>query len=260
MFFHSDAPVCKAESTVIRAALKQMIRIPCDVDANPLYNLTYKWHFNNSLETIVELPEKSSGIMMMTTIQPSALPSSVYMPNQQKKKINRRVSRRALSYGRSSAGSGEWPFDDEDLGDYDDGVGGGGDDADEDDNDNNIPYTQMLLGNRDQLKRKHHPQQQQQHHMMNMKAKHVSVGENDTTEKGKHLLHSSHHQHQQQLNNVYEYYVETYESFGAVSCVASNSNGHSQPCWYHLQPAGEFIFLCIHILIFIYTKNCHYFH
>ncbi|KAL5288106.1 hypothetical protein ACFFRR_008764 [Megaselia abdita] len=232
------APVCKAESTVIRAALKQTIRIPCDVDANPLYNLTYKWHFNNSLETIVELPEKSSGIMM-TTIQPSALPSSaVYLPNQQKKKINRRVSRRALSYRRSS--NGEWPFDDEDLGDYVDGVGDDNDDGDDDDDDNSIPYTQMLVVNRDQLKRKYHPQQQQQqHHMMNTKGKHDSVGENDTTEKGKHLPHSSHHNqhHQQQLNNVYEYYVETYESFGAVSCVASNSNGNSQPCWYHLQPA-----------------------
>lgn len=233
---------------MIRAALRQTIRIPCDVDANPLFNLTYKWHFNNSLETIVELPEKSSGIMMMTTIQPSALPSSVNMPNQQKKKINRRVSRRALSYRRSSsAGSGEWPFDDEDLGDYVDGVGGngggGGDEDDDDDDDNNIPYTQMLMVNRDQLKRKYHPQQQQQQHHQHMtKGKHDSIGDNDTTEKGKHLPHSSHH-NQQQLNNVYEYYVETYESFGAVSCVASNSNGHSQPCWYHLQPAGEFPYI-----------------
>lgn len=230
--------MCKAESTVIRAALKQMIRIPCEVDANPLYNLTYKWHFNNSLETIVELPEKSSGIMM-TTVLPSVLPSSVYMPNQQKKKINRRVSRRA-SYRRNSAGSGEWPFDDEDLGDYVDGVGGDDLDGDDDDDDNNIPYTQMLV-NRDQLKRRNHPQQQLYNHH---KGKHDSIGENDTTEKGKHHLHSSHqHLNQQQLNNVYEYYVETYESFGAVSCVASNSNGHSQPCWYHLQPAGEFLFL-----------------
>lgn len=233
--------------------MRQTIRIPCDVDANPLFNLTYKWHFNNSLETIVELPEKSSGIMMMTTIQPSALPSSVYMPNQQKKKINRRVSRRALSYRKSSsAGSGEWPFDDEDLGDY---VGGGGRDEDDDeDDDNNIPYTQMLTVNRDQLKRKYHPQQQQQHHQHMTKGKHDSVGDNDTTEKGKHLPHSSHHnQHQQQLNNVYEYYVETYESFGAVSCIASNSNGHSQPCWYHLQPAGEFLYTIY--MIFLYTKK-----
>lgn len=212
------------------------------------------------METIVELPEKSSGII--TTIQPSALPSSAHLPNQQKKKINRRISR-ALSNSRrrlSSAGSGEWPFDDEDLveNDYAEEQDLESDDDDEEDN---IPYTQMLV-NRDQLKRKYHQIPTQHHHLTSststMKGKHDSVGENDTTEKGKHLYSSSssssfqhgsrHNQQQQQLNNVYEYYVETYESFGAVSCIASNSNGHSQPCWYHLQPAGESLLASIFLL------------
>lgn len=71
--------MCKAESTVIRAALKQTVNINCDIDANPMVsielasihhiinltycnwpwipqsNLTFKWHFNNTLESVVEL-------------------------------------------------------------------------------------------------------------------------------------------------------------------------------------------------------------
>lgn len=41
------------------------------------------------------------------------------------------------------------------------------------------------------------------------------------------------------LNNVYSYHIDSYDSFGAISCVASNAMGHSEPCWYHIQPAGE---------------------
>lgn len=46
------------------------------------------------------------------------------------------------------------------------------------------------------------------------------------------------------LNNVYTYHIESYESFGAISCVASSPMGQSQPCWYHVQPAGKY--LCMH--------------
>ncbi|XP_059609040.1 hemicentin-1 [Phlebotomus argentipes] len=49
-------PICKSESTVIRAALKQTINILCDIDSNPLQNLTYKWYFNNTLDSSIELP------------------------------------------------------------------------------------------------------------------------------------------------------------------------------------------------------------
>ncbi|XP_055706645.1 uncharacterized protein LOC129803854 isoform X2 [Phlebotomus papatasi] len=49
-------PICKSDSTVIRAALKQTINILCDIDSNPLQNLTYKWYFNNTLDSSVELP------------------------------------------------------------------------------------------------------------------------------------------------------------------------------------------------------------
>lgn len=41
------------------------------------------------------------------------------------------------------------------------------------------------------------------------------------------------------LNNVYSYHIDSYDSFGAISCVASNAMGQSEPCWYHIQPAGE---------------------
>uniref|UniRef100_A0A1A9WIC2 Ig-like domain-containing protein n=1 Tax=Glossina brevipalpis TaxID=37001 RepID=A0A1A9WIC2_9MUSC len=49
-------PVCKSDSTIIRAAVKQTINITCQVDSNPLDYLNYKWHFNNSLENLIELP------------------------------------------------------------------------------------------------------------------------------------------------------------------------------------------------------------
>ncbi|GAB0086941.1 hypothetical protein DMENIID0001_011680 [Sergentomyia squamirostris] len=55
------SPVCKSESTVIRAALKQTINILCDIDSNPLQNLTYKWYFNNSLDSTIELPPPATG-------------------------------------------------------------------------------------------------------------------------------------------------------------------------------------------------------
>lgn len=36
MFYVSDPPVCAAESTIIRAALKQTVNISCEVDSNPM--------------------------------------------------------------------------------------------------------------------------------------------------------------------------------------------------------------------------------
>uniref|UniRef100_A0AAG5CY02 Sidestep protein n=1 Tax=Anopheles atroparvus TaxID=41427 RepID=A0AAG5CY02_ANOAO len=49
-------PVCKSEAQIIRAAVKQTVNITCDIDANPMPNLLFRWQFNNSLESMLELP------------------------------------------------------------------------------------------------------------------------------------------------------------------------------------------------------------
>ncbi|XP_058451516.1 nephrin [Malaya genurostris] len=49
-------PVCKSEAQIIRAAVKQTVNITCDIDANPMPNLLFRWQFNNSLESLLELP------------------------------------------------------------------------------------------------------------------------------------------------------------------------------------------------------------
>lgn len=49
-------PVCKSEAQIIRAAVKQTVNITCDIDANPMHNLLFRWQFNNSLESMHELP------------------------------------------------------------------------------------------------------------------------------------------------------------------------------------------------------------
>ncbi|XP_055549461.1 nephrin isoform X1 [Wyeomyia smithii] len=49
-------PVCKSETQIIRAAVKQTVNITCDIDANPMPNLLFRWQFNNSLESLQELP------------------------------------------------------------------------------------------------------------------------------------------------------------------------------------------------------------
>lgn len=42
MFKFTDPPVCTAESTIIRAALKQTVNISCEVDSNPMVILFAK--------------------------------------------------------------------------------------------------------------------------------------------------------------------------------------------------------------------------
>ncbi|ETN58361.1 sidestep protein [Anopheles darlingi] len=49
-------PICKSEAQIIRAAVKQTVNITCDIDANPMPNLLFRWQFNNSLESMLELP------------------------------------------------------------------------------------------------------------------------------------------------------------------------------------------------------------
>ncbi|XP_055603399.1 nephrin [Uranotaenia lowii] len=49
-------PGCKSEAQIIRAAVKQTVNITCDIDANPMPNLLFRWQFNNSLESMQELP------------------------------------------------------------------------------------------------------------------------------------------------------------------------------------------------------------
>lgn len=49
-------PICKSEAQIMRAAVKQTVNITCDIDANPMHNLLFRWQFNNSLESMVELP------------------------------------------------------------------------------------------------------------------------------------------------------------------------------------------------------------
>ncbi|EAT42917.1 AAEL005560-PA, partial [Aedes aegypti] len=49
-------PVCKLEAQIMRAAVKQTVNITCDIDANPMHNLLFRWQFNNSLESMLELP------------------------------------------------------------------------------------------------------------------------------------------------------------------------------------------------------------
>ncbi|XP_039431401.1 nephrin [Culex pipiens pallens] len=53
-------PVCKSEAQIIRAAVKQTVNITCDIDANPMPNLLFRWQFNNSLESMLELPPYSN--------------------------------------------------------------------------------------------------------------------------------------------------------------------------------------------------------
>ncbi|EDS42055.1 conserved hypothetical protein [Culex quinquefasciatus] len=55
-----DPPVCKSEAQIIRAAVKQTVNITCDIDANPMPNLLFRWQFNNSLESMLELPPYSN--------------------------------------------------------------------------------------------------------------------------------------------------------------------------------------------------------
>ncbi|XP_067633168.1 uncharacterized protein side-V [Eurosta solidaginis] len=317
-------PVCKSESTTIRAALKQTINITCQVDSNPLDNLNYRWHFNNSLERLIELPTT------MATA-PASMPLHLYPDEgatvtgyyQRSKRKHGHTQKFLLGrHGRIAAASGshsgnawsnihfengaEHETPTQYVDEYDD-------DADNDDagdfmeNNENAeqshsadddeqlsaneqsPHTRMVYSNliyKNRLDRQHHGQHQQQqptqqqlyppHEPQKLLAHQhqqqgriaVGGGADGGTATG-HDIHPHSNQfqvverkrlttalHKKQhhrtmgaatitthptslppLHNIYSYHIDSYDSFGAISCVASNAMGHSEPCWYHIQPA-----------------------
>ncbi|XP_017096812.3 neural cell adhesion molecule 1 [Drosophila bipectinata] len=237
-------PVCKSDSTIIRAALKQTINITCEVDANPLDNLNYKWHFNNSLESLTELPHSPGSASLVADL-------GGYYQRQKRKHAHAGMQPRLLHgrHGRMAA----IRFEDEDeYEDFEEEYG--------EEQPSHHPHAQMVYSN---MVHKNHvennKQQQRKPQQQQMQSGGSGVGEAHHSPSGggglqlserKRLaaLHKQQHHRQAMatpptttsappLNNVYSYHVESYESFGAISCVASSPMGHSQPCWYHIQPA-----------------------
>ncbi|KAH8305876.1 hypothetical protein KR018_000382, partial [Drosophila ironensis] len=258
-------PVCKSDSTIIRAALKQTINITCEVDANPLDNLNYKWHFNNSLESLTELPHSQHPGGSSASLTPDLeLELGGYYQRQKRKHAHGGLQQRLLHgrHGRMAAVR----FEDEDEyeefeEEYEEELRAHGPHA-------QMVYSNMVhknhVDNNKQQQRKL-PQQQQQSQMQQPQSGIGSDGHHTSSGAGgggggaggslqlaerKRLAALHKQQHHRgimatpptttsapPLNNVYSYHVESYESFGAISCVASSPMGHSQPCWYHIQPA-----------------------
>ncbi|XP_049308950.1 uncharacterized protein LOC105230208 [Bactrocera dorsalis] len=326
-------PVCKAESTTIRAALKQTINITCQVDSNPLDNLNYRWHFNNSLERLIELPATLA-------TAPAAMPLLLYPDvggaagghtsggyyqrskrkhgHAQKFLLGRhgRVAAAASVLGSGNVAGSAWSnirFEDVDeqqmpphqyVDEYDDGEfieNTNNNDNNNDDGEDDVelgddvvasvPRTQMVysnmiyknhLDNRQQQQQLLQPQHAQHTHQQQQQQQQFSAhqhqqqgrmaggiggggqlggGAHDMLPHGNQFqlaerkrltaaLHKKQHHRPMAgvsmttqppaappLNNVYSYHIDSYDSFGAISCVASNAMGHSEPCWYHIQPA-----------------------
>lgn len=151
-----------------------------------------------------------------------------------------------------------------------------GDDDQEDDTINGVygddlPYTQMVysnllhknhLENKQRGNKQQMPIYQQQHkQQLHTPPLHDTAHSNPYQMAERKRLTALHKQHHRvvvttatppapipsiPLNNIYAYHIESYESFGAISCVASSPMGQSQPCWYHIQPAGKYFNYCIH--------------
>ncbi|XP_034650712.1 uncharacterized protein LOC117890135 [Drosophila subobscura] len=265
-------PVCKSESTIIRAALKQTINITCEVDANPLDNLNYKWHFNNSLESLIELPQLGPVLLSLKSTSGSGPGSGSDLGGyyQRSKRKHTHGLQRGLLHGRhgrtaSIVDMSAVRFEDEDYAAEGHELDGYQDYGEE------TPYTQMVYSN---MVHKNHvenkqPQRKQLPQLLQGQSSsgagsssssdsHNSPGHHASNSGGssslqlverKRLaaLHKQQHHRQAMtmptttsappLNNVYSYHVESYESFGAISCVANSPMGQSQPCWYHIQPA-----------------------
>ncbi|CAD7012762.1 unnamed protein product [Ceratitis capitata] len=338
-------PVCKAESTTIRAALKQTINITCQVDSNPLDNLNYRWHFNNSLERLIELPATMASALaaMPLLLYPDVgvsgqagatagghISGGYYQRSKrkhghaQKFLLGRhgRVAAAASVLGGGGGSGSAWSnirFEDVEeqqiaptqyVDEYDDGEfmdnsnnnnaniinNNENDDDDHERTEDGLsedePHTQMVysnmiyknhLDNRQQQQQQqlaHTHQQQQQLSAHQLQQGRMAGGSSGGVGGGggvgglvsassSHdmLPHSNQFQlaerkrltaalHKKQhhrplgaasmttqsplappLNNVYSYHIDSYDSFGAISCVASNAMGHSEPCWYHIQPA-----------------------
>jgi len=224
------------------------------VDANPLDNLNYKWHFNNSLESLIELPQLQSGVGLGPVMLASGSDLGGYY-QRSKRKHSHGLQQRLLHgrHGRMAAVR----FEDEDG---DDGYG----EFEEYGEEAGQPFTQMVYsnmvhknhveGSKQQQRKQLSPQQMpsggssgDSHHGSSSSS---SSGVLQLAERKRlAALHKQHHRGgvatpptttaAPPLNNVYSYHVESYESFGAISCVASSPMGHSAPCWYHIQPAGE---------------------
>ncbi len=71
----TDPPVCKPSLTrYYGVSRSENVEIACEVEANPSNDLTYKWYFNNSAETI-EVPRNrftADGSISMLTYRPMA--------------------------------------------------------------------------------------------------------------------------------------------------------------------------------------------
>lgn len=223
------------------------------MDANPLDNLNYKWHFNNSLESLTELPHSPS-------IGSASLVADLggYYLRQKRKHAHAGLQPRLLHgrHGRMAAVR----FEDEDeYEEFEDEYG--------EEPAAHHPHAQMVYSNmvhknhvepNKQQQRKPQQQQMQSGGQGGGEAHHSPSGGGGlqlSERKRLAALHKQQHHRQAiatpptttsapPLNNVYSYHVESYESFGAISCVASSPMGHSQPCWYHIQPAGEFTGAC----------------
>ncbi|XP_055845116.1 uncharacterized protein LOC129911368 [Episyrphus balteatus] len=306
------SPICEAQSTIIRAAIKQTINITCSVDSNPLYDLNFKWHFNNSLDNIIELPEPSSQMEEgFHNFAPSSLPlkgdppatSSVRHNNHYKlyqhqhhknphhhhKTLYEKIIIQQKHHQPSSSSSnglnnhdfhGKIHFSSvlasslnaplyTTLNALEENppkrhhtyhINGNKSKIDNNHNhhqhhndynlignhDNNhdeeMPLAQMLYSNMvytNQIDKNHrshydYSKDQMQDNDISRKSQ-TTTNMRHFNQKGGGSIKST--KPEQILYNVYPYYIESYESFGAISCIASNKMGQSQPCWYHIQPA-----------------------
>ncbi|XP_058055755.1 nephrin-like [Anopheles bellator] len=149
-------PVCKSEAQIIRAAVKQTVNITCDIDANPMPNLLFRWQFNNSLESMLELPPYTN--------------------------VESEAANLALA---------EIDLETNHMG----------------------PSLEEMV--RRKLERlEHSVRQQQQHHHQQQHKDETVVPLVD--------------------GQLYMYRVETFNSFGTITCTATNAYGQSGHCAYHI--------------------------
>ncbi|XP_062129789.1 uncharacterized protein LOC133841379 isoform X1 [Drosophila sulfurigaster albostrigata] len=244
-------PVCKSDSTIIRAALKQTINITCEVDANPLDNLNYKWHFNNSLESLIELPVLAHLVPATLPLQqlPGASGPGGYYQRSKRKHTH---GSQHLLHGRH--GRVVSVVDVAETVRFEDDYDQEHDSNDEFDSYQDYMEPQMVYSNmvhKNHVENKQPQRKQQSQHPQHgeLSVHHNAASSSGQLAERKRLAALHKQQHHRQLmptpsttstpplNNVYSYHVESYESFGAISCVANSPMGHSQPCWYHIQPA-----------------------
>lgn len=281
------SPVCEAETTIIKAALKQTINITCLVDSNPFYDLNYKWYFNNSLNNIIELADPSNGLQDFHNLVSSSLPlkshafaehhsnhHKFYQEHQKHPHHNKRLLEKFViekHHQHSKTINGDYENNQfssvltpalyhtsNTL--------------------KNFKLSSLHISNKSKTENNHQRVDLDDTHLLkNQELSDYKQGkkiENPHAQKlfsniiysnrldKTHRIHNEHIKRPMQENeyrkteskyyvkksgtktsdslklfNVYPYYIETYESFGAISCIASNQMGQSQPCWYHIQPA-----------------------